>query len=200
MAFNKVTPQDRANKGNVGLPDTPNMTANELQERMDSLPNLGIDKLNELIDALNDTTAAGNIGMAIPSGVSTTQATVQGVVYAMVLDWTLNTQNRHSHSNKAVLDGITQDALNSYSALVTLLTGIASISNTITNNASALPTDKAVHDYVENFDVRSKVLAAAYPVGCVYSTKGAAPTAIFGGTWSLIDTDAQGVSRYLRTA
>ena len=131
MAFNKVTPQDRANKGNVGLPDTPNMTANELQERMDSLPNLGIDKLNELIDALNDTTAAGN-----PSGVSTTQATVQGVVYAMVLDWTLNTQNRHSHSNKAVLDGITQDALNSYSALVTLLTGIASISNTISNNSA----------------------------------------------------------------
>lgn len=200
MAFNKVTPQDRANKGNVGLPDTPNMTANELQERMDSLPNLGIDKLNELIDALNAITAAGNVGMTIPSGVSTTQATVQGVVNAMVLDWSLNTANRHSHSNKAVLDGITQDALNSYSALVTLLTGIASISNTITNNSAALPTDKAVHDYVDNLDIRSKVLAAAYPVGCVYSTKGAAPTAIFGGTWSLIDTDAQGVNRYLRTA
>lgn len=200
MAFDKVTPQDRANKGNVGLPDTPSMTASELQERMDSLPNLGIDKLNELIDALNAETAAGNIGMEIPQGVSTTQATVQGVVFAMVLDWTLNTQNRHSHANKSVLDGITQDTLNAYNRLVTLFTSIQSVSGIIQNNATALATDKAVHDYIETYDIRQKVLNAAYPIGCVYSTKGGSPTSIFGGTWSVIDTDDQGVTRYLRTA
>lgn len=198
--FDKITSDDTAGKGNVGQPDTPALTTTEMQEQMDSLPNLIIEKYNELIDGLNDTTAAGNIGMAIPSGVNTTQATIQGVVYAMVLDWSLNTQNRHNHSNKAVLDGITQDALNSYSALVSLLTGISSITTTISNNSAALPTDKAVHDFVENYDIRAKILAAAYPVGCVYSTKGASPTAVFGGTWSLIDTDAQGVSRYQRTA
>lgn len=200
MSFDKVSAQDRANKGNVGLPDTPNMTANELQERMDSLPNLGIDKLNELIDGLNATTAAGNIGMAIPSGVSTSQATVQGVVNAMVLNWSLNTANRHNHSNKAVLDEITQNQLNGYSALVTLLTGIESVSSAIINNAQAIPTDKAVHDFVENYDIRSKVLAAAYPIGCVYCTTGASPTSAFGGTWTLLDTDSLGVKRYQRTA
>ena len=100
MAFDKVTAADRANKGNVGLPDTPNMTANELQERMDSLPNLGIDKLNELIDGLNAETAAGNIGMTIPSGVNATQATIQAVINALVLDWSLNTADRHTHSNR----------------------------------------------------------------------------------------------------
>lgn len=198
MAFDKVTSQDRANKGNVGLPDTPNMTANELQERMDSLPNLGIDKLNELIDALNATTAAGNVGMTVPSGVSTTQATVQGVVNAMVLDWSLNTANRHSHSNKSVLDNISQDAINGYNRLVTLLTSIESISQSISNSNTALATDKAVHDFVTNYDFRSAVLSAAYPVGCVYSTTGTDPTTLFGGTWNLLDTDSFGVKRYNR--
>lgn len=200
MAFDKVTAQDRANKGNVGLPDTPNMTANELQERMDSLPNLGIDKLNELIDALNAETAAGNVGMTIPSGVNATQPTVQAVIAAMVLDWSLNTTNRHTHSNKTTLDTITSTMLDNYSALVTLFASIQSIASQISNNDTALPTAKAVKDFVDGYDVKAKVLAAAYPVGVVYSTKGTAPGTLFGGTWSVLDTDTQGVTRYLRTA
>lgn len=198
--FDKVTAQDRANKGNVGLPDTPNMTANELQERMDSLPNLGIDKLNELIDGLNAETAAGNIGMVVPNGVTTTQTTIQAVINAIVLDWSLNTANRHSHSNKATLDTITSTMLDNYSALVTLFTGIESIAQAVSNNNSAIPTSKAVKDFVDAYDIKSKVLAVAYPVGVIYSTKGTAPGTLFGGTWSVLDTDTQGVTRYLRTA
>ena len=198
--FNKVTAQDRANKGNVGLPDTPNMTANELQERMDSLPNLGIDKLNELIDGLNAETAAGNIGMVVPNGVTTTQTTIQAVINAIVLDWSLNTANRHTHANKAVLDTITSTMLDNYSALVTLFTGIETIAQAVSNNNSALPTSKAVKDFVDAYDIKSKVLAVAYPVGVIYSTKGTAPGTLFGGTWSVLDTDTQGVTRYLRTA
>ena len=198
--FDKVTAQDRANKGNVGLPDTPNLTANELQERMDSLPNLGIDKLNELIDGLNAETAAGNIGMVVPNGVTTTQTTIQAVINAIVLDWSLNTANRHSHSNKATLDTITSTMLDNYSALVTLFTGIETIAQSVSNNNSAIPTSKAVKDFVDAYDIKSKVLAVAYPVGVVYSTKGTAPGTLFGGTWSVLDTDTQGVTRYLRTA
>ena len=200
MAFDKVTAADRANKGNVGLPDTPNMTANELQERMDSLPNLGIDKLNELIDALNAETAAGNVGMTVPTGVNATQPTVSAVINAIILDWSLNTTNRHTHSNKAVIDTITSTMLDNYSALVTLFASIASIASTISNNDTALPTSKAVKDFVDGYDIKSKVLATAYPVGVIYSTKGTAPGTLFGGTWSVLDTDTQGVTRYLRTA
>lgn len=198
--FDKVTAQDRANKGNVGLPDTPNMTANELQERMDSLPNLGIDKLNELIDGLNAETAAGNIGMVVPNGVTTTQTTIQAVINAIVLDWSLNTANRHTHANKATLDTITSTMLDNYSALVTLFAGIETIAQAVSNNNSAIPTSKAVKDFVDAYDIKSKVLAVAYPVGVVYSTKGTAPGTLFGGTWSVLDTDTQGVTRYLRTA
>lgn len=62
MAFDKVTAEDRTDKGVTDLPDTPNMTATELQARFDSLANLAIDSLNNLIDALGKSSAASSIG------------------------------------------------------------------------------------------------------------------------------------------
>ena len=50
MAFQKITELERAGKGNVGQPDTPNKGVTEMQEQMDSLANLAIDKFNELVD------------------------------------------------------------------------------------------------------------------------------------------------------
>ena len=70
MAFKKITDEDRAGKGNVGQPDTPGLTTAEMQEVMDSLPNLAIDKFNELVDALNEATAAVNMGATVPEGIT----------------------------------------------------------------------------------------------------------------------------------
>lgn len=53
MKFDKITAEDRAGKGNVGQPDTPNLSTSAMQVLLDSLPNLAIDKHNEFIDALN---------------------------------------------------------------------------------------------------------------------------------------------------
>ena len=199
MAFKKITEEDRAGKGNVGQPDTPGLTTAEMQEVMDSLPNLAIDKFNELIDALNATTAATSMGAAVPEGISA-QANVQSILNAMVLNLSLNTANRHTHANKSALDSITQEALGDYNRLSILLTSILSLETAITDNDAALPTSGAVVDFVAGYDMKAKVLAAAYPVGSVYSTTGTSPTTLFGGTWSLIDTDASGVKRYERTA
>ena len=199
MAFKKITDEDRAGKGNVGQPDTPGLTTAEMQEQMDSLPNLAIDKFNELIDALNDTKAATSMGAEVPTGI-TAQNNVQSILNAMVLNLSLNTANRHTHANKSALDSITQEALDDYNRLSILLTSILSLETAITDNDAALPTSGAVVDYVAAYDIRAKVLAAAYPVGSVYSTTGTSPTTLFGGTWSLLDTDASGVKRYERTA
>ena len=166
---------------------------------MDSLPNLAIDKFNELIDALNDGKAATNMGAEVPTGI-TAQPNVQSILNAMVLNLSLNTLARHTHPNKPALDSISQEALDDYNRLSIMLTAILSLETSITNNNAALPTSGAVVDYVTNFDIRSKVLAAAYPVGSVYSTTGTSPTTLFGGTWTQLDTDTQGVSRYVRTA
>lgn len=199
MAFDKITDEDRAGKGNYGQPDTPELTTSDMQLQMDSLPNLAIDKFNDFIDVLNSNKAAKSIGAEVPTGIQA-QENVQSILNAMVLNVGLNTQNRHSHSNKTALDTITQEALSSYDRLVTLLDAILSIETSLTNNGAAVPTSAAVAAYVANYDIRTKVLNTAYPVGCVYSTKGTSPTTLFGGTWSLLDTDASGVKRYERTA
>lgn len=199
MAFKKITDEDRAGKGNVGQPDTPGLTTAEMQEQMDSLPNLAIDKFNELIDALNDTKAATSMGAEVPTGI-TAQNNVQSILNAMVLNLSLNTANRHTHANKSELDSITQAALDDYNRLSIMLTSILSLETAITDNDAALPTSGAVVDFVAGYDMKAKVLAAAYPVGSVYSTTGTSPTTLFGGTWSLLDTDASGVKRYERTA
>lgn len=199
MAFKKITDEDRAGLGNVGQPDTPGLTTAEMQAVMDSLPNLAIDKFNELVDALNDTRAATNMGAEVPTGI-TAQPNVQSILNAMVLNLSLNTSARHTHANKAALDGLSQEAIDDYNRLSIMLTSILSLETSITDNDAALPTSGAVVDYVTNYDMKSKVLAAAYPVGSVYSTTGTSPTTLFGGTWRLIDTDASGVKRYERTA
>lgn len=199
MAFKKITDEDRSGKGNVGQPDTPGLTTAEMQEVMDSLPNLAIDKFNELVDALNATTAAVNMGATVPEGI-TALPNVQSIINAMVLNLSLNTANRHTHANKTALDSITQEALADYNRLSILLTSILSLETAITDNDGALPTSGAVVDFVDNYDMKAKVLAAAYPVGTVYCTKGTSPTTLFGGTWTLLDTDASGVKRYERTA
>ena len=199
MAFNKITDEMREGKGNVGKPDTPDLNTSDMQILLDELANLAIDQHNALVDALNDPKAATNMGAEVPEGISAL-GNVQSILNAMVLNLSLNTANRHNHANKSALDSITQAALDDYNRLSILLTSILSLETAITDNDAALPTSGAVVDYVTNFDMKSKVLAAAYPVGSVYSTKGTSPTTLFGGTWNLIDTDASGVKRYERTA
>lgn len=198
MAFNKITDFDRQGKGNVGLPDTPALTTTEMQEQMDSLANLMIDKFNDFIDVLNAASAAYSVGASVPSGISA-QANVQSILDAMVLNLNLNTNARHTHANKNVLDSISDFTLGSYNRLVTLLSTIVSVEDSVLNNNTSIPTGGAVVDYINNFDMRSKILAAAWPVGSVYSTKSSqSPTVTFGGNWNLIDTDSEGVSRYVR--
>lgn len=64
MAFDRITAKQREGKGVTDLPDTPNMTATDLQARFDSLANLALDTINLLMDALESKSAASNIGTA----------------------------------------------------------------------------------------------------------------------------------------
>ena len=198
MAFGPITDADREGKGNVGQPDTPALTTTEMQEQMDSLPNLVIDKFNELIEALEDTTAAISIGAEVPEGF-TAQPNVQSILSAMVTSINLCTQAKHTHSNKAELDQISEETLTATSRLVTLFTQIFSIDLILSNSTSAIPNSNAVKYYVDNLNIKSKVLDVAYPIGAVYSTTSTDPATLFGGTWTLIDT-TDGVKRYQRNS
>ena len=197
MSFTKITSDDTAGKGNVGQPDTPDLTTTEMQEQMDSLPNLIIEKFNDLIDGLNGTTAATNMGASVPSGISALP-NVQSILNAMVTDLALCVTAKHTHSNLTVLEGINAPRLQGYDNVVTLLTGIVAIEQLLSNDNTKIPTSKAVKDFVDSYDFKAKILSAAYPVDTVYSTTGTSPTTLFGGTWNLLDTDSKGVKRYKR--
>ena len=199
MAFEKITPEDKAGKGVVGLPDTPALTTAEMQIQLDSLANLAIDAHNELVDGLNDELAATNIGAQVPAGI-TAQGNVQSILNSMTTNIALNTNNRHFHANKDALDTISQENLDEYSRVSSMFGNITSVAFTVMDSNEAIPTSKAVQNFVNNYDFRSVVLRVAWPVGSVFSSRGANPGAIFGGTWEVIDTDAANVTRYIRTA
>ena len=149
--FNKITNEDKAGKGVVGLPDTPALGTSEMQEQFDSLANLGIDKFNEFIDALNANTAALNIGAQVPSGFYA-QENIQSILNSMTSDIALNKANRHSHSNKEVLDALTQPDIDSYSRVALMLDAIISVLPMITDDSTAIPTSSAVYAFVRDYD------------------------------------------------
>lgn len=75
MAFSKITDADTTGKGNLGRPDTPGVTAEEMQRILDELPReVIIPKFNTLIDALEDTAAAASLGAAEGEAATTVQA------------------------------------------------------------------------------------------------------------------------------
>ena len=54
MAFTKITSEDTANKGVVGLADTPNLSTQEMQKKFDELAtDVIIPKFNKLSDELD---------------------------------------------------------------------------------------------------------------------------------------------------
>ena len=68
MGFTKITAEDTANKGVVGLPDTPNLSTQAMQEKFDELAtDVIIPKFNNLIDELDDLDITESLGEKISS-------------------------------------------------------------------------------------------------------------------------------------
>jgi hypothetical protein len=170
MPFTRITDNDRTGKGTVGMADTPNLTAVEMQTKFDELPNLSITKFNTHIDEESVTTAASNIGAVDPT-TNGTAVNVQGVLdnlhnkkqeketgkglsandftdtYKSALETSF--EYSHTHTNKMVLDLFTAIVKNAYDRLVTLLTSITSVTTTVTGSDTALPTSGAISRYVQ---------------------------------------------------
>ncbi len=80
MALSKITEQDLQGKGVIGLPDTPNLTTQGMQQKLDELvTDVVVPKHNALVDALRGETGAAQIGAA--GG-----GTVQGELAALHTD------------------------------------------------------------------------------------------------------------------
>ena len=186
--ISKIKNEDRANKGVVGLPDTPELSTVDMQERFDSLGNLAIEFVNKHADELNSTedgkTGADNIGATVPEHV-VASANVQSILTALGALVVAGSAASHTHDNKATLDDITPIVKQGYDRVVNLLSGILSVEQTVTNNSAAIPTSQAVHRLMNEFGYEQLKLAL-YPIGTVYfSHVGVSPQTFIGGQWEI---------------
>ena len=70
MAFKRIEDADLTNKGVVGQENTPNLSALEMQKKVEEIPRKVIIPIfNALIDALNAGSGADGITVTVPSGV-----------------------------------------------------------------------------------------------------------------------------------
>lgn len=92
MAFNEITTSDTAGKGVVGLPDTPGLSASEMQRRFDEIAlEVIIPKYNQLIADIKSTDASKSIGAlngaAQSSTVQNTMDEINTNIYNMKVDF-----------------------------------------------------------------------------------------------------------------
>lgn len=198
MPFTKITELDREGKGNVGQPDTPLLTTTEMQEQMDSLPNLAIDSFNKLVDDLSESSACRSIGCDVPDGY-TADDVLQSVIDAIALEAQQSISARHTHANKATLDAFSPDTMTALNDLISMFALITEVESTFTGGIDKIPTSSAITNYIANYDWKSVIKNAIYPVGSIYQTTTIDPDTIFGttGKWSLIKTE-DGIKSYKR--
>lgn len=192
MAFSTITEEKQAEMGVSGLADTPQLDTADMQAKFDELGNAAIDALQKLITELEAKTAAVSIGCAAPAGVPAAEENLQSVINAISRLATSASGSAHSHANKAVLDSISEIQKGKYDNLVTLLETITNLDvTTVVSSAASLPTSQAVVAYVTAFDIASKLLQKAYPVGSCYIGY-SSPALFLGGSW--IEVTDTGIS------
>ena len=198
MAFTKITAADRSGKGVTGLPDSPQLSASALQAKFDELGNLGIDGFNRHVDELEATTAAMYIGASVPSGL-TANENIQSILNSLQIAIGVVSGDRHTHSNKTVLDSFTADNKTLYDRICNMLTTITALQHALTISDTSIPTSYAVKKYVDEKDITAEVSSVAYPVGAIYEcVNNVNPADLFpGGTWELLSSEG-GVYRWVR--
>ena len=217
MAFNKITDADLVGKGVIGLPDTPNLSTTEMQNKFEeTVRGVAIPKINEVIEGLNGSEVS-NSSKAInpvsgneesfqntfnalkkytddevtkerkkasdelkvhtdnkenPHGVTAEQvnAYTKQVVDDKLFDKVekvegkgLSTNDydnsekekladadskKHEHSNKSVLDSITDTILSALNRIVTIFSTITGVTTSVVNDDTKIPTSGAIVDYV----------------------------------------------------
>ncbi len=184
MAFTTITDEAQEEMGVSGLPDTPELDTSDMQAKFDELGNAAIDWIQTHVTELEATTAAASIGCVIPTEVTASSTTIQAVINAIARLAVSNTSKAHAHSNKTVLDGISENVKASYDSLVSILGSITAIdSATLVPSATSLPSSQAVATYISAYDISEKLLDIAYPIGtCVISAT--SPGTTIGGTWT----------------
>lgn len=139
--------------------DRHNHTNKATLDDIDATTKQGYDDLVTLFTGITavETTALDNDPTKIPNNkvVDDTRASLQSQIDD-------NTAERHSHTNKSVLDAITGAMTTAWDALVTLFTGISSVETTALDSAvDKIPNDKVVKDAIDTVQAEVNLNTAA---------------------------------------
>jgi len=139
MALPKITQEDLQNKGVTGLPDVPNLSTLEMQQKIDELVvDVAAPKLNALVDALEDSGASSDLGAIVNDDYDLTLAEEE-------LEKDTETKIQ------ALIDIILKEcaALDlSVSDLKTIFSGIESVEDVVHDESDEIPSGKAIVAYV----------------------------------------------------
>lgn len=196
--FTKVDEAEIRAAGVTPLTDSPTLPPAQLKEKFDQKGDMALEAFNNHIDEISANTAASNIGAAVPSGVTAAE-TVQAILGGLALLAVPADAVKHTHENKAVLDGITSGQLAGYDAIVTNYGSIAPETSLSPLSNTNVPTSKAVADYFGMLG--SSIFDISHPVGSVvFCETGVAPATLYGyGTWTSVGS-AGDLIAYKRTA
>lgn len=165
MAFTSISKEDLKDRGVTGLPDTPQLTTEEMQRKFDELAKeVLVPAFNKLVEELAKETAAANIGITIPEGLEA-EPNIAAIIEWLLKDSGESDRLRHSHDNKSILDSITSNVKSGYDNLVNLLSSIEEISNVVKNSENSLPTGSAIVDYMIGLG-GGDMLRAVYDSNC----------------------------------
>ena len=217
MAFNKITDAGLVGKGVIGLPDTPNLSTTEMQNKFEETSrDVVIPKINEVIEGLNGSEVSNSSKAINP--VSGNEESFQNTFNALkkytddevtkertkasdelkvhtdnkenphavtaeqvnsytkqVVDDKLSDKvdkvegkglstndydnsekekladansKKHEHSNKSVLDSITDTLLSALNRIATIFSTITGVTTSVVNDDTVIPTSGAIVDYV----------------------------------------------------
>ena len=160
MAYSEITAADLLNKGVEGLPDTPGLTAAQMQQKFDEIAkDVIVPKFNAVVQKLNDPSGADDTQVTDPT--TETAGSLNDALGNIETENAANTLARHTHDNKATLDDIDATVKAAYDRLVTLLGTITGIQSVLSSSTAELPDAKAVADAIATVQTEVSLNTAA---------------------------------------
>lgn len=151
MPFTKIEAKDYDGKGVTGLPDIPRLDTLDMQKKFDELAkDVAIPKHNVLVDELSGETAADNLGIAddIADFINPTKK-IKPLLVTFAKKIKENSNDRHTHENKTVLDSITDTAIKAWNKVSNLFTNIDGVEDVVSGRTSKIPSSFAISQYVQ---------------------------------------------------
>ena len=151
MPFTKIEAKDYDGKGVTGLPDIPRLDTLDMQKKFDELAkDVAIPKHNVLVDELSGETAADNLGIADDiADFSNPTKKIKPLLVAFAKKIKENSNDRHTHKNKTVLDSITDTAITAWNKVSNLFTNINGVEDVVSGRTSKIPSSFAISQYVQ---------------------------------------------------